>query len=201
MANYHRCGGCGRRNSNNIGCLDSVNSRWRSPIYGGPCPDVDGDYGDDCRRRHDRVGDCGDTRRCDHGCVYGLFTASQPIAAAANGVIPLSRALCSGGDFAVNSGMITARREGTYLAIYTVRVPAGTELNTTTTLNVNDAQQTSAIAAIDAGATDASSATTAQAILDIERGDTLTLRTLKPINVAATSAQPMFTLSLVRLDG
>lgn len=188
MANYPRCGGCGRRAGNNaIGCLNSVGGRWNNfPYYNGPCPDIDGDDG------------CAGTRE---RCCYGLFTASQPVAAAANGIIPLARSLCSGGDFQVNSGMITLRRAGTYLAIYTVRVPAGTELATTATLNVNDAVQSSGIAVIDTGgAADVTSATTAQTIINAERGDTVTLRTSEAVNVTGTSTQPMFTLALVKLD-
>lgn len=192
MANNYRCGGCGRRDRNNqIGCLGSLGA-YRScpPYYTGACPDADGCYG--CQNG-------GEALRGPN--CYGLFMASQPIATAANGIIPLSRSMCSGDDFSVSCGMITARNPGTYLAIYTVRVPAGTELATTATLNVNDAIQAPGIAVIDTGtASEATTAATAQAIIDVERGDTVTLRTSEALNVTGTATQPMFTLSLVKLD-
>lgn len=197
MAKNNRCGGCGRRNSNNIGCLNSVGGRWcNDPYYGGPCPDVNGEY--DCE---ERLEERREYRRERRGSVCGMFMTSLPVATLANGIIPLARTMCGCDAFTVNSGMITLREPGTYLATYTVRVPMGTELSTTTTLNLNDAMQTSGIAVIDTGAEATGTvSTTAQAILNVESGDTVTLRSSDPINVAGTAAQPMFTLSLVKLD-
>lgn len=188
MANNYRCG-CGqRRNSNNFGCLGSVGSNrcWNNyPYYSGPCPDANGcyPYPDEQKRG-----------RCD----FGLFSAMLPMAVTANGVIPLVNNSCvNAADFPVNSGLITVDESGTYLATYTVRVPEGSQMASTITLNVNDASQSSAIAEV--GGTAPSSAT-AQAIFDVSDRATVTLRSSEAINITDTSPQPLFTLSLVKLD-
>ena len=187
MAKNNRCGCGSSRNSNsNYGCLNSLNGRWRwdnYPYYPGPCPDADGCYdGGDVRRR----------------CGYGLFTASLPMAVNANGIIPLNNNSCvNSSGFPVNSGLITVEESGTYLATYTVRVPEGAELASTITLNVNDACQSSAIAEV-GGAAPAT--TTAQAIFEVNDRATVTLRSSESINITDTCAQPLFTLSLVKLD-
>ncbi len=199
MANNNRCGCGSRRNNNNgYGCLNSVGGRYRwddYPYYPGPCPDVNGCYDNDeeeddrrCRRRCRRRG------RCD----FGLFMAMLPMAVTANGIIPLSNNNCLiDNGFPVNSGLITIEESGTYLATYNVRVPEGAALDSTITLNVNDASQSSAIAV--AGGT-APASTSAQAIFEVNDYATVTLRSSEAINITETSAQPLFTLSLVKLN-
>ena len=39
-----------------------------------------------------------------------------------------------------------------------------------------------------------------QAVFEADAGDTVTLRTSEAINIATTNAQPLFTLTLVKLD-
>jgi len=203
MANNHRCGGCGRRDSNNsYGCLNCLGERRRwdnYPFYGGPCPDVDGEY-DPCRdedggRRH---GGCGRREgRCRRE-KFGIFTATLPVSVAANGILPLVNNNCLGGlgDFPVNSGMITMEEEGTYLATYSVRLPEGAAMATTVTLNVNDASQSSAITLVGG---EGPACFTAQAIFDVCDRSTVALRSSEPINITETSAQPLVTLTLVKI--
>ena len=115
--------------------------------------------------------DNGSDRRecCDRRgrCDFGLFSAMLPMAVTANGIIPL------------------------------VRVPEGAALDSTITLNVNDASQSSAIAQVGG---EAPGGVTAQAIFDVNERATVTLRSSEAINITDTSAQPLFTLSLVKLD-
>ena len=201
MAKNNRCGGCGRRNSNNYyGCLNCLDGRqWRDnfPYYDGPCPNGDGDY-EVVRRGGD--GDCGCRRpRCpERRQRSGIFVAMLPMAVAPNGIIPLVSNNCLGiaGDFAVNSGLITVEEEGTYLATYTVRMPEGKAMASTFTLNVNDASQSSAIAEVGG---EGPASFTAQAIFDVCDRATVTLRSSEAINVTTASAQPLVTLSLVKI--
>lgn len=194
MARNNRCGCDNRRNNNGYGCLGCVGSRrWENwPIYNGPCPDADGNYcccDDDVALRGQRP--------CQ-GSNCGIFSAMVPIAVAANGVIPM---VCmngvGGSGFPVNSGVISIAEGGTYLATYTVRVPEEAELKSTITLNVNGAPQSTAIAEV--GGT-APLSSTAQAIFEVNDNATVTLRSTEAINITDTSMQPLFTLSLVRLD-
>lgn len=205
MANKHRCGCSGRndRNSNrSYGCLNSLESRYRwdnYPYYGGPCPDMNGAADDnDCACDRDERRGRGRGRRGRRDS-FGLFSAMLPMAVAANGIIPLvGNCGCPGGDgFNVNSGLVTVKEEGIYLATYTVRLPEGAEVNSTITLNVNDASQSSAITQV-GGAGPGSF--TAQAIFDVCGDATVTLRSSEAINITEPSAQPLFTLSLVKLE-
>ena len=203
MANNYRCGDCGRRDSNNrYGCLNCLGESRRCwdnfPYYYGPCPDRNGNY------EAVRSGYDDEYRRCDGGSLrdretkYGLFTAMLPMAVAPNGIIPLvnGNCMCPGGDFAVNCGMITVEKAGTYLATYTVRVPEGQEITSNITLNVNDACQTSAITEV-GGQGPASF--TAQAICDMCERSTIALRSSEAINLTEPSVQPLVTLSLVKI--
>ena len=203
MANNHRCGDCGRRDSNNrygcLSCLGEGRRCWDNyPYYNGPGPDRDGNY-ELLRGGYD--GDCG---RCDGGrrkdreSKYGIFTAMLPMAVAPNGIIPLvnGNGLCQCGDFAVNSGLITVEEAGTYLATYTVRVPEGQTLTSNITLNVNDASQSSAITEV-GGAGPVSF--TAQAICDVCERSTIALRSSEAITMTDPSVQPLVTLSLVKI--
>lgn len=190
MANVNNCGCSGRRNG--YGCLGCLGDRYRCgnyPYYGGPCPDVDGCYGEAYRER---------CVRRPGGC-FGMFSAMLPMAVAANGIIPLVGNNCMSNvkDFPVNSGLITVEEKGTYLASYTVRLPEGAALDSTITLNVNDASQSSAITNVGG---EGPAGFTAQAIFDVADRATVALRSSEPINLTDSSAQPLVTLSLVRLD-
>lgn len=203
MANKNRCGCSGRndRNSNrSYGCLNSLESRYRwdnFPYYGGPCPDVNGAVNDSDCDRDERRGR--GRKRCGRRNGFGLFSAMLPMAVAANGVIPLvGNCGCPGWEgFNINSGLVTVKEAGTYLATYTVRLPEGADVNSTITLNVNDASQSSAITQVGGAGP---GCFTAQAIFDACDDATVTLRSSEAINITEPSAQPLFTLSLVKLE-
>ena len=191
MANNYRCG-CGSRGSNNtIGCLNSVAARRRwdnYPYYDGCCPDADGDYGC-CYARGDRS-------------VYAMFSACQPLAVAANGIVPLTLAQACPRAFAVNAGAISVRDPGVYLATMTVRVPAETQVDSTFSLALNDVNQPTTITPVETATGDAQPFTaTSQAIFTADAGDTVAIRSAETVNLTDPSIEPMFALTLVRLDG
>lgn len=171
------------------------------------------DQCDQCDRC-DRCGRCGRCRRCGrprrcrkekhcrpHWLCNGMFTAWLPIAISPNGIVPLTlNNACREARFDVNSGLITVRDAGTYLATYTVQVPAAAELDTTVTLNVNGASQSAAATQIVSAAGDDTTSYTGQAIFEAAEGATVSLRSSDAINVAESAAQPIFNLSLVQLD-
>ena len=199
MANNDCCGD--RRNTNNAyGCLNSLGGRRRwdnYPYYDGPCPDAEGNYC--CGRDDGDERERGGWRRGRHcrGNDFGIFSAMLPIAVAPNGVIPLVNNSCvSHKGFPVNSGLVTIEEAGTYLATYTVRVPEGQAVASTFTLNVNDASQSSAISEVGG---EGPVGFTAQAIFDVSDHATLALRSSEAINLTETSAQPLVTLSLVKI--
>ncbi len=201
MANKKRCG-CGsrRENNNSYGCLSCLGGRYcwdNYPYYGGPCPDRDGCY--DCDGTTVELR--GEGNRCNRrnrGC-YGIFSSMLPVAVAANGIIPLVSCGCGCDpeNFCVNSGLITLREPGTYLATYTVRVPDAATVDSTFSLNVNGIPQAPAITQV--GGT-GPVAFTAQAMFDVGDRATVDLRTSDAINLTDPSTQPLATLSIVRLE-
>lgn len=130
-----------------------------------------------------------------------IFSAYLPMALGPNGIIPLARCNPSREDnFDVNCGLVTLEKAGTYLATYTVRVPETVALDTTVTLNVDNASQSTAVTQVLTETGASSSSYTGQAIFHAEEGDTVSLRTSEAINATETATQPMFTLSLVNLE-
>lgn len=203
-------------NRRGCGCMRMARGYWNNyPYYTGPCPNEDGCYrqdGDDDDRDNDRECDrgrrrgCGRRDRCDRrGCrgdrCSGIFTAWLPVAISANGIVPLTvNNPCREPSFEVNSGLITLEDAGTYLATYTVQVPAATALDTGITLNVDGASQSTAATQVVTAAGDTTASYTGQAIFEAAEGATVSLRTSDAINVTEPAAQPIFTLSLVQLD-
>ena len=216
--------GCRRRRR---GCMKLARGYWENfPYYTGPCPDAEGCYGwrrcrrwEDCDDEQETENECEchchceceqddpcerprrRRRRCRRGPCCGMFVAYLPVAVGPNGIIPLVfNRPCRDDSFEVNSGMVTLERAGTYLATYTVRVPETAALDTTITLNVDNASQAPAVTQVVTEAGAATSAYTAQAVFTADEGDTVTLRTSEAINVTDTAVPPLFTLSLTRLD-
>lgn len=200
-----------RNRRRGCGCMRMARGCWSNfPYYTGPCADVDGCYGRDhddddrnCGCDRDDEDRCGRRRhrRCHRRMCRGMFTAFLPVAISANGIVPLCvNNPCRESDYEVNSGLITLKNEGTYLATYTVQVPEATALDTMITLNVDGASQSAAATQVITAAGDATSSYTGQAIFEAGDGATVSLRTSEAINVTDPAAQPMFTLSLVQMD-
>lgn len=195
---------------------------WNNfPYYTGPCADTDGCYGyeqeeDNCDNGNDN-NNCDNTcccprcrrRRCHKKCCFGggggmccdMFSAWLPMALSPNGIVPLvMNKPCRGSDFNINSGMITLEKGGTYLATYTVKAPETAALDTTISLNVDGASQSTASTQVITEAGTTTSSFTGQAIFEADEGATVSLRTSEAINVTDPATQPMFTLSLVQLS-
>lgn len=189
----HRCG-CGHHRPR--GCLNNIGGARRWPCYNIDCPDASGEYEveerrDECDDRRERR--CRGRRR---GMISGIFTASIPTAVAANGVIPLN-GNCLDPDWQINCGVINLESPGTYLATVTARVPEGVTMDTTVTLNANDASQYPALMVLSGEGPTASSA---QAIFEVCDRTAVSLRSSEAMNITAASPQPLFTLSLVKLE-
>lgn len=203
MANNYRCGECGRRDSNNrygcLNCLSEYRRCWDNyPYYNGPCPDRNGNYESVRGGYDDGCGSYDGGKSAERRSKHGIFSAMLPMAVAPNGIIPLvsSNCFCPGGDFAVNSGLITVEEAGTYLATYTVRVPEGQTLTSNITLNVNDASQSTAITEVGG---EGPASFTAQAICEMCGRSTVSLRSSEAINLTDPSVQPLVTLSLMQI--
>ena len=197
MANNQRCG-C-RASYNTLGCLNSLASRrlWDNyPYYDGCCPDADGCY------------DCGSggpgwpVRPCGDGACYAMLSACQPLAVAANGNVPLAKSSARNPAIGVNGGVVSLYNPGVYLATMSVRVPAATEVDSTFALALNDVNLPTTITPVETTAEAGQAFTaTAQAMFTAEAGDALTIRSSETVNLSEPMIEPMFVLTLVRLDG
>lgn len=201
--------GCGyRRQRRRRGCIRAACGCWdNSPCYSGMCPYAGNGYEEAVKgeSQYGQCGQCGQCNPCRRRCNRGdrdcgLFLSWLPIAIAANGVIPLVvNNPCRDSCYDVNSGLITIDEGGTYLATYNVRLPEGATVDTTVTLNVDDASQSSAVTQIMSEGT-GTQGYSAQAIFDADAGATVALKSSQAINLTDTSAQPLFSLSLVKLS-
>ena len=170
--------------------------------HGRHCRNGGGDWNDGTVRGNGNDRNGGGNRGNGNGrrMAKGMFLSYLPMSIAANGILPLAASIpCRNSDFEVNSGLITLESAGTYLATYNVRIPEGQALDTTITLNVDDASQSSAVTIIDSAGT-GSSAYAAQAIFEADEGTTVSLRTSDAISITDPSTQPMLSLSLVQLE-
>ena len=205
------------------GCMKMARGYWNNfPYYTGPCPNGDGCYcaeqeeetdNDTCCERCercDRCDRCDRCRRCKPCCqekrcrwhrhCCGMFMAFMPMAIGPNGIVPLCvNNPCRESDFSVNSGLITLEKAGTYMATYNVKVPETAALDTTITLNVDGASQSTATTLVSTAAGDTTSNFSGQAIFEAAEGATVSLRSSEAISVTDPASQPMFTLSLVQM--
>lgn len=188
-----RCGCGGRRPR---GCLHSVYGKW--PWYGG-FMSAEGDYEEVRRNGWQEDGfveERGEGSRRGSCAICGIFTTAIPVAVAANGVIPLN-GCCMEPGLKQNGGVVSITEPGTYLATVTARVPEGVTVDSTVTLNANDASQYSALMVLSGeGPTSSSS----QALFEVSDHTTVSLLSSEALNITEASPQPMFTLSLVRVD-
>lgn len=192
------------------GCMKMARGCWNSfPYYTGPCPDEEGCYSRDRCETESVERDCEHHERCGRrrcrcfreGMCCGMFTACLPVAISSNGIVPLCvNNPCRETSFDVNSGLITLKNAGTYLATYKVLVPENTALDTRISLNVDGASLSPATTQLITEGGAATSSYTGQAIFEAADGATVSLRTSEAINVTDPAAQPMFTLSLVQLN-
>ena len=158
--------------------------------------DCEGDDDNGCDS--DRECDCRRHRRHRRHCrgVAGIFPVNAPLAVAANGIIPLGGSCCDR-EMPVNNGQVTLEEAGTYLATINAQVPGGTTLNTIVSLYVNEASQYTAQMLLGGeGPVNAMS----QAVFEVGDHATVSLRSSDAISVTEASPQPLFTLSMVKID-
>ena len=188
------------------------------PFYTGPCPDVNGCYCDSncCENT---TSSCSCNCNCQNNCnccnceieepvvpcccgccnistpAYGLFTANEPLNVAAGGIIPLVSTVNYPDAFVVSNGTIVFRKQGTFLATYTVRIPSGGTANTTIDLNVNGVPQIPAEVTVSGPGV-----YSAQTIFTVTDGSMLTLTSSNALNLIGATTSPIFTLSLVEIQ-
>lgn len=190
-----------RIRSNGFGLLRSVPDyrtlrRWWGddfPFYNGPC----GPCADDC---------------CDHcwlgrppypdedvpGChAAAAFTAAAPVQLSAGGSVSFSAAGDIPDGFSVESGGIRIENAGTYMAIYTVNVPANAAVSSRFVLTLNGSSISASAMDVSATAGDGTNGSTMSALFTADAGSLLNLSSLSPVNICPGPASNIFTLTII----
>jgi len=196
------CGGCNTGDTcgcclGNGACCDNMNGCSCGNICCDHCgcDDLCGSGGncDGCCNH------CGCDRCCGHhnhgDCpVYGLFSSGVPLTVTAGAAIPLATTSVSNHDFTVSNGAVTINCCGTYMATYTVNVPAGAEVDTTIVMNVNGIAQPSTLLNVDVAGS-----YTGQTVFKANAGTTVSLVSSAAFSITEPVGQNIVTLTLTRI--
>jgi len=193
------CGSCDSCSTNCCSCNNSTGcGNCTNNCTCGTCGNCCGNTCDLCDCGENCC-DCSCGNNCCHldssGCpVYGLFSANAPVTVTAGAAIPLAPTTVSTNDFTVSNGTVTINRCGTYLATYTVNIPAGSEVDTTIVMNVNGVTQPSTLLSIsEAGSY------TGQTVFTANTGATVSLVSNAAFTVSEPIGQNVVALTLTRI--
>lgn len=189
--------------ANGFGLLRSVPDyrtlrRWWGddyPFYNGPC----GPCADDC------------CNHCWHGrppypdedapgChAAAAFTAAAPVQLGPGGNVNFTAAGGNPDGFSVESGGIRIENAGTYMAIYTVNVPANAAVSSRFVLTMNGSSIPASAMDVSATADDGTGGNTISTLFTAEEGSLLNLSSLSPVSIGASPASNIFTLTLIAI--
>ena len=143
---------------------------------------------------------CG-CHRCGCHCraCFGVFTANGPINLSAGGTINLTCRNVNTDCFTTSFGSIRIRRAGIYFAMVTADIPVGTCVDTTLRLELGNQvlvpPELSIVTHSDCDTNNFAGST----VFCARAGELLKLSTLDALTVSQTTAQPVFTLTLIQI--
>ena len=124
----------------------------------------------------------------------GSFTSYGPFSITDGGTIPLTGQSCE-----CTAGGIVIPQDGVYYAVVSVNVPVNTDMDTCIRLELNDRRLTPPDIDIHAYGSCAAHSYSGNAVFRAEAGSLLRLVSTEPISCPDVTAQPVFTLTLIRL--
>lgn len=222
MANHTCSGSCG-----NCGCFGALNcvagplthcgccaadSQYYQnyPYYTGPCGPVlcTGCGCNKLRRNHYLYG-CG----CREGCsapvsesashlssTSSLFHAGQPLMVEAGGSIPFTASVANYNYFDAVEGGILIRKPGTYMALYSMHVPAMQAVSTRTFLTLNGNVLEDSIQDISTAVGCTTGTTSVHLIFHALPNSLLQLVSTEELNMSGSGETPnLFRLTLIQL--
>lgn len=211
VTNQNNGCGCGKNNNccnRNCDCCDLCNCRDNCGGCGTYAVDYCGNTCENCGCDNNcggcccDGGGCSECGHCHEHChdhcrrpVYGLFSANIPLAVTSGAAIPLTANTTSCNDFTVSNGSVTINRCGTYLATYTINIPAGAEIDTSIVMNVNGIAQSSTLMNITAVGS-----YTGQTVFKANAGTTVSLVSNAAFSIADPIGQNVVSLTLTRID-
>ena len=124
----------------------------------------------------------------------GAFTSYGPFSIADGGTIPLTGQCCE-----CTAGGIVIPQDGVYYAVVSVNVPCGTDMDTCIRLELNDRRLTPPDISVHACGSCTTHSYSSNAVFRAEAGSLLRLISTEHISCPDATAEPVFTLTLVRL--
>ena len=200
------CNSCGCDTCNNCGCNTCDNCNSCSCDTCNTC-DCNTCNCDNCN--HCNCNSCNTCTpcACNHctqcGChchaCFGVFTADGPINLSAGGTINLTCRNVNTDCFTTTYGSIRIRRAGIYFAMVTADIPVGTCVDATLRLELGNQvlvpPELSIVTHSDCDTHNFAGST----VFCARAGELLKLSTLDALTVSQTTAQPVFTLTLIQI--
>ena len=143
--------------------------------------------------------------QCSHRCgchcraCFGVFTANGPINLSAGGTINLTGRNVNTDCFTTSFGSIRIRRAGIYFAMVTADIPVGTCVDTTLRLELGNQALVPPELAIVTHSDCESHNFAGSTVFCAKAGELLKLSTLDALTIGQTTAQPVFTLTLIQI--
>ena len=204
------CNSCGCDNCNSCGCNTcGCNTCGCDNCGCNSCDPCDCDSCDPCGcnscHNHSICSGANCCTQCSHRCgchcraCFGVFTANGPINLSAGGTINLTCRNVNTDCFTTSFGSIRIRRAGIYFAMVTADIPVGTCVDTTLRLELGNQvlvpPELSIVTHSDCDTNNFAGST----VFCARAGELLKLSTLDALTVSQTTAQPVFTLTLIQI--
>lgn len=208
-------GSCGASTRSGYGVLNCVGRcGQRNVYYSGPCPDAPCS-GCGCGSNPPPYPDfpptpCAESACCSgcsgcsgcaqSGALFATFSIYGPVDVAAGGAIGLTMRDANTNLFTVEGGRILLRAPGVYYAAVTADIPTEIATNTVLQTELNSRVLTQPQIAIETATTGTAASNFAgQAVFQADCGSVLRLLSQDALSVTTATAQPLFTLTLIRL--
>ena len=128
-----------------------------------------------------------------------MFAAGGPVSISSGGSVDFEARNADGDTFATSYGNILIRRPGMYYAAITVDIPKNTEVDTVMRLELDNQNITPPEIAVATAGDCITSNFTGHTVFHANAGSLLKLTSLRDMDVGCTTAQPVFTLTLIRI--
>lgn len=198
MVNCNACHSCkSKRGCTHVGALNSLSRSRSFPFFTGPCPEAPARV-NGCTALNTAL-DAHTCDRCECSICssrtgFGVFSASGPISLPAEGAVNLNARNVNADFFTASCGSIRIRRSGLYYAAVTADIPCESAVDTILRLELGSQPLVPPELAVTTGNY------AGHTVFHARAGELLKLSTLEALTISQTTAQPVFTLTLIKLD-
>lgn len=148
--------------------------------------------------------ECSASLTCDcgehHRPGFGVYAACAPLSVSAGDAVPLSLQNACSHTFSTSYGSILIRRPGIYYAAVAADIPACAEVETALSFELNGQTIDCPALNIDTCGGCGAMNYAASGVFRAGAGSLLKLISMNDLNICKACAQPVFTITLIRLD-